>query len=291
MQPPMQLHETETCGTLYIVATPIGNREDISLRAIQTLKSVDHIAAEDTRHSAPLLHYHGIKRPMLALHEHNEQQRSTAILKLLQQGQDVALISDAGTPLISDPGYRLVNTIQQAGCRVSPVPGPSSIIAALSASGLATDRFLFVGFPPAKPAARITSFADWRHEPGTVILLESSHRIQHLADDLANTLEADRDIVIARELTKTFETLKRCKLHELPDWLRQSDDNRRGEFVVLIQGIPPSQTAISADADQVLKLLANELPASRAAKLAAQLLGQKKSALYQRLLELEKTRS
>ncbi len=274
-------------GCLYIVATPIGNRADISLRAIDTLKTVAYIAAEDTRHSAPLLQHHGINRPMLALHEHNEQTRSAAIVKILENGEDVALISDAGTPLISDPGYRLVNAIQTAGHQVSPIPGASSIIAALSVSGLATDRFLFVGFSPAKRAARRASFDDWRLEHGTVILLESSHRIRDLAEDLEAMLEGEREIVIARELTKKFETLHRCKISQLPSWLNASNDNCRGEFVVLIEGNKRIQPTVSADADHVLKILAAELPASRAAKLTAQILGTKKSDMYDRLLTME----
>ncbi len=273
-------------GILYIVATPIGNLGDISARALEVLQKVDRIAAEDTRHSASLLRHFAIDTPMFALHEHNERHKAEQVLGLLQQGESLALISDAGTPLISDPGYFLVREAHRAGFRVVPVPGPSALIAALSACGLATDRFCFEGFLPAKSGARRRALEALAQEPRTLAFYETPHRIEESLADMAATLGEERPATLARELTKTFETIRHAPLGELCDWVAADPNQRRGEFVVLIQGAEAvSGEGLDEETQRIATLLAEELSVKQAASLAAKISGEKKNAIYKYLLE------
>lgn len=276
----------ERLGNLYVVATPIGNRADITQRALQVLGGVDRILAEDTRHSGALLKLLGIAKPLLSLHEHNEQAQVEAVIARLRNGEDLALISDAGTPLISDPGYRLVRAVRAAGVQVVPIPGPSAVIAALSVAGLPTDRFVFEGFLPARTAARRSRLQLLAEEPRTLVFYESSHRITDCLADLADCLGAAREAVIARELTKAFEQIETGTLASLQGWLAADDNHRRGEFVVLVQGAPAADDdAIGAEAQRVLAILQKALPLKQAAALAAEITGVRKNALYQLALE------
>jgi 16S rRNA (cytidine1402-2'-O)-methyltransferase len=276
----------EKFGQLYVVATPIGNRADITERALQVLKSVACVLAEDTRHSGSLLRSLGISTPLQSLHEHNEQAQIEPLLARLRMGDDLALISDAGTPLISDPGYRIVQAARAAGVTVVPVPGPSALIAALSVAGLPTDRFVFEGFLSAKTTARRARLQALVDEPRTLVFYESSHRIQETLADLAELFGAEREAVIARELTKAFEQIQGGSLAELNTWLAADSNHVRGEFVVLVAGEPaPVETDISAEAGRVLKLLLKEMPVKQAAALAAEITGARKNALYQFALE------
>lgn len=276
-------------GVLYVVATPIGNLEDFSPRAVMTLKAVAIIAAEDTRHSGRLLQHFDIRTHAVALHDHNESARVESLIARLQAGEDVALISDAGTPLINDPGYRLVAAAQQAGIRVVPVPGACAAIAALSAAGLASDRFLFEGFLPAKTAARKARLHGVQSETATIIFYEAPHRIVECLEDMVDVLGGERRIVLARELTKTFETIRQLSLGEMLVWVRADENQQRGEIVLVLEG-----TTVSADdedyaeADRVLKILMADLPLKQAAALTAEITGLKKNALYERALQLKK---
>lgn len=273
-------------GILYIVATPIGNLGDISSRALEVLQQVDRIAAEDTRHSAALLRHFTIDTPMFALHEHNERQKAEQVLGYLQQGESIALISDAGTPLISDPGYFLVREAHLAGIRVVPVPGPSALIAAMSASGLATDRFCFEGFLPAKGGARRKALQALAEEPRTLAFYESPHRIEESLGDMAAVLGEGRPATLARELTKTFETIRHATLGELAAWVAADANQRKGEFVLLVEGAVKGEEAVgpSAEACRIADILVRELPLKQAAALAASISGEKKNALYKYLL-------
>lgn len=270
-----------TSGTLYIVATPLGNLADISYRAVQVLQTVDLIAAEDTRHSRTLLQHYNIQTPLLSLHSYNEQQRSQQLLNKLAQAQQIALISDAGTPLISDPGYRLVREARKQGIQVVPVPGASALIAALCASGLPTERFVFEGFLPAKTGARQKRLTEFRRETRTVIFYESPHRLLELIKDMCTVLGDKRQLVIARELTKQFETIYQNSLAEVLAWLQADPNQQKGEFVVLLQGCESSDLVEFSSAYQILNILLNELPVKQAASLAAQITGAKKNELYQ----------
>jgi len=272
----------EKLGQLYVVATPIGNRADITERALQVLKSVACVLAEDTRHSGSLLRSLGIATPLQSLHEHNEQAQIEPLLARLRTGDDLALISDAGTPLISDPGFRIVQAARAAGVTVVPVPGPSALIAALSVAGLPTDRFVFEGFLSAKSMARRARLQALADEPRTLVFYESSHRIQETLVDLAELFGTEREAVIARELTKAFEQVQGGSLAELNAWLAADSNHVRGEFVVLVAGAPaPVETDISAEAGRVLKLLLKEMPVKQAAAMAAEITGARKNALYQ----------
>ncbi len=276
-------------GVLYVVATPIGNLRDITARALDTLKRVARIAAEDTRHSRKLLAHYGIDTPLIALHEHNERVVTETLLKELHSGADLALISDAGTPLISDPGFYLVRAVRQAGMDIIPVPGPSACIAALSASGLPTDRFVFEGFLPARQHARRQRLEALRSEPRTLVFYESSHRIVDCLADMVEILGAGRAVVIARELTKTFETIKAGSLSELVAWLLGDSQQQRGEFVIMVHGEQPAaDVAMDPEAERVLELLMQELPLKRAAALASKITGLAKNRCYERGLELKK---
>lgn len=274
-------------GTLYVVATPIGNLDDISARALRILREVALIAAEDTRHSARLLQHFGIPTPLAACHEHNERDQGGRFLARLQAGEDVALISDAGTPLISDPGYHLVRQVRAAGIPVVPVPGACALIAALSAAGLPSDRFIFEGFLPAKAAGRRARLEQVREESRTLIFYEAPHRILESLEDMRDVFGGERPALLARELTKTFETLQGMPLAELCQWVAADSNQQRGECVVLVAGwqAPEGEEAVSAEALRVLDLLMAEMPLKRAAALAAEITGVRKNLLYQVALE------
>lgn len=275
-----------TQGTLYVVATPIGNLEDMSPRACRVLAEADLIAAEDTRHSGRLLQHFAIATPSVSLHEHNESERVPGLLAKLQAGETVALISDAGTPLVSDPGFVLIRAARDAGIRVSPVPGPSALIAGLSVAGLASDRFAFEGFLPAKTVARGKCLNTLTADTRTLIFYESVHR---LADSLAamrDVFGAERRAVVARELTKRYEQVRDGTLAQLTSWAQENPEAARGEVVVLVEGAPPQRTE-DAEIDRMLAILLAELPVKQAAALAARLSGEKKNRLYQRALELQ----
>ncbi|MBO2927536.1 16S rRNA (cytidine(1402)-2'-O)-methyltransferase [Metapseudomonas otitidis] len=274
-------------GKLYVVATPIGNLDDISPRALRTLREVALIAAEDTRHSIRLLQHFGITTALAACHDHNEREQGGRFVARLLAGDDVALISDAGTPLISDPGYHLIRQVRAAGIEVVPVPGPSALIAALSAAGLPSDRFIFEGFLPAKAAARRGRLELLKEEPRTLIFYEAPHRVLESVQDMASLFGKDRHAVLARELTKTFETLRGAPLGELAEWIAADSNQQRGECVLLVTGwqAPEGEDAISGEALRVLDLLLGELPVKRAAALAAEITGVRKNLLYQAALE------
>ncbi len=273
-------------GQLFIVATPIGNLDDISRRAIEILSRVDLIAAEDTRHSRKLLNHLAIKKDMVSLHEHNERQRIELMLQHLHSGASLALISDAGTPLISDPGYPLVRAVIEAGFLVTPIPGACSIIAALSAAGLPTDRFCFHGFLPQKDQPRLTQLNEIRHLPGTQVLLESTHRIHRLLQQLSETWPS-ANVVLAKELTKSHENFIRGSARQCLDTLEKDPALHKGEFVVLLyEETVPSADSESIATDQLLAVLLAEMPVSKAVKLAAAISGKKKNQLYARALEM-----
>ncbi len=274
-------------GSLYIVATPIGNLGDMSPRAVEILSGVDVIACEDTRHSARLMQHFGIQTPCIAYHEHNERQACPKLVSRLQGGEAVALVSDAGTPLVSDPGYHLVHHARAAGCAVVPVPGPVALVAALSASGLPSDRFVFEGFLSAKAVARRQRLQLLADDVRTLIFYESTHRIEASVADMAEILGGDRQAVIARELTKRFETIHGDSLNGLAAWLAADANQRRGEFVVMVHGShAESARVIDAEAERLLKVLLSELPLKQAAALTAKITGLKKNALYQHGLTL-----
>lgn len=269
-------------GALYIVATPIGNLDDMSYRAIEVLKQVDLIMAEDTRHSQTLLTHFLIHTPLTSFHEHNERERIPQILQRLNTNQSLALISDAGTPLISDPGYQLVSTIHNQGKRVIPIPGPCSIIAALSVSGLPTDQFLFEGFLPAKQGQRRHHLETLKKEKRTQIYLETPHRLIESLADMVEIFGKKRIAVLARELTKRFETLRRDTLENLITWISQDTHQQKGEMVILISGEdPPSEEEeLPSEIIQVLKILLKELPLKQAVKLAHEITGANRNQLY-----------
>ncbi len=276
-----------TCGTLYVVATPIGNLDDISARALRVLREVALIAAEDTRHSQRLLQHFGIGTPLAACHEHNERDQGGRFIGRLLAGEDVALISDAGTPLISDPGFHLVRSARAAGIAVVPVPGACALIAALSAAGLPSDRFIFEGFLPAKAVGRRQRLEALREEPRTLLFYEAPHRLLESVEDMLAVFGPERPALLARELTKTFETLKGLPLAELREFIAADSNQQRGECVLLVGGwqAPEGEEAISAESLRMLDLLLAEMPVKRAAALAAEITGVRKNLLYQAALE------
>jgi len=275
--------------SLYVVATPIGNLADITHRAIEVLQSVALIAAEDTRHSARLMSHFNIKTPMISVHDHNERQRVATIVNKLAEGESVALISDAGTPLISDPGFILVRAVREAGFKVVPVPGCSALITAISAAGMPSNNFIFEGFLPAKRTGRRSQLEQIANDTRTVIFYESTHRIIDSLEDMQAVLGADRYVVIARELTKTFETIHGDKLSALIEWIKADHNQQKGEFVVLVSGAEPAEeTGFSDDTLRILDLLIDELPVKQAAALTAKITGTKKNALYKEALERKK---
>jgi len=275
-------------GTLYIVATPIGNLSDLSERAKTILASVDLIAAEDTRHTKKLLQHLGINRPLLALHEHNEDAKSELVADRLMSGEAVALVSDAGTPLISDPGFPLVRECHQRSIPVSPIPGPSALIAGLSASGLATDEFHFLGFVPRKSSARRELFAARSQMTSTWVFYESSHRIVESLRDLAAILGEFRRVVLARELTKLHETIISAPLSELIDRVISDENQQKGEFVVIVEGAAQLEESEDfLEVDRILRILMADLPLKQASSLVAEITGVKKNIVYQRGLALK----
>jgi len=267
-------------GTLFVVATPIGNVGDLSPRALETLKSVAAICAEDTRHTRQLLSRFGLERPLIALHEHNEDEACAPLLARLQGGESLALVSDAGTPLVSDPGFRLVRAARAAGITVSPVPGASALIAALSVAGLPSDRFIFEGFLPAKSGARRARLVELAIETRTLIFYESSHRIEDSLSDAAAVFGPERPAVLARELTKLFETVLDGNLAQLRERVRSDPNQRKGEFVLLVQGAPQDADAKVIEGRRLYAKLIEHLPPSTAAKVAADLSGAPRKALY-----------
>jgi 16S rRNA (cytidine1402-2'-O)-methyltransferase len=273
-------------SALYVVATPIGNVCDISVRALHVLSTVDAIACEDTRNTGHLLRRYDVNKPLIAAHEHNEREAAEAIIARLQLGERIALVSDAGTPAVSDPGARIVDAVRNAGLTVIPLPGASASVTALSASGLLNDRFYFIGFLPAKARQRETALQNVRDIPATLVFYEAPHRITETVDSLLSILGADRQIVLARELTKMFEHIHRCTLGEAPAWLSAEANRQKGEFVILVEGAPVQEHSAD-EADHILSILIAELPVKQAAQLAAQLTGQKKNALYDRALHLK----
>jgi len=273
--------------SLYIVATPIGNLDDITFRAIEILKTVDVILAEDTRHSKRLMNHYDIATPMRAFHEHNETQKTAAVVNELLSGKNIALISDAGTPLISDPGYVLVSEAKKAGADVVPIPGPSAIISALSVAGIASDRFSFFGFLPAKQTARLKAIQSSAHLDETAIFYESPKRILASLLDCQSVLGDERVVCLAKEITKSFETIKTDTLPNLIDYLQADDAHQKGEFVILISGIDKNNKVIGeAQLDKILPILLSEMGTSKAAKLAAKITGIDKKHCYQRAIEL-----
>ncbi|MBL8437399.1 MAG: 16S rRNA (cytidine(1402)-2'-O)-methyltransferase [Zoogloeaceae bacterium] len=272
--------------SLYVVATPLGNLQDITLRARSVLAVVDVIAAEDTRHSQRLLDALGLRTRLVALHEHNEQAAAAGLIRLLEAGQQVALITDAGTPAISDPGARAVARVQEAGFPVVPIPGPSAVVAALSASGLSDPHFYFHGFLPTKSAARRAALNVLKPLVATLVFYEAPHRVAETVADLAAVLEGGRELVIARELTKLFEEIARLPLADGPAWLAADPNRGRGEFVLLVSA-PPAVEGLDPDAERVLALLLAELPVKTAARLAAEITGASKNRLYGRALALK----
>lgn len=275
-------------GCLYLVATPIGNLADISQRAVDTLRAVDMIAAEDTRHSQHLLNHLGVATRSQAYHEHNEDRLTPQLISQLQQGQSIALISDAGTPLVSDPGYRLVEQAHAHGIRVVPLPGPCAAIAALAAAGLATDRFVFEGFPPAKQQARQNYLQTLKHESRTLVFYVSCHRILETLTDLRDIFGAARAVTLARELTKTFETIRKTTLAELCDWVEADSNQRKGEIVLVVAGA--GETVDDAAAERMLEVLLAELPVKQAAGIAAKLTGGNKNDLYRAALKIKQAK-
>jgi 16S rRNA (cytidine1402-2'-O)-methyltransferase len=277
-------------NVLYVVATPLGNLRDITLRALDVLASVDVIAAEDTRVTSKLLARHGIATRMLSLHAHNERRRAAEIVSLLGSGKSVALVSDAGTPAVSDPGAALVRVVAEAGYVVVPVPGPSAVIAALSASGVAAPQWLFCGFLPAAATARRAALTRLSDYPGALVFYEAPHRIAATLDALVAVLGPERGLVVARELTKRFETIHRCRLGEAPAWLAADSDRVRGEFVLIVDAPGATiQAGDDADAhDRMLSTLLAELPVAQAVRLAVKLTGAPRNRLYERALKLSK---
>ena len=283
---PKRTVTTGVPGTLYLVATPIGNLADITQRAVSTLNQVDVIAAEDTRHSLRLLSHLNIKTKLRAYHEHNEDRVTPKLLDELESGKSIALISDAGTPLISDPGYRLVTQAHDRELKVVPVPGACAAIAALSAAGLATDAFTFEGFPPAKHGPRLHFFEQLGEQPRTMIFYVSCHRIFETLIDMQAVFGENRRITFARELTKTFETIKRMELSALISWVETDENQRKGEIVLVVEG-KVADAVDNAQLDHYLSILLAELPLKQAVKLLVKMTGEHKNDVYKRALELK----
>jgi 16S rRNA (cytidine1402-2'-O)-methyltransferase len=269
-----------------VVATPIGNLEDISLRALQSLARADVIAAEDTRITARLLEHHRLQGKLVAVHEHNERRTADWIVEQLARGKNVALVTDAGTPAISDPGAIVVAKARAAGYRVVPIPGANAAVTALSAAGISEVPFLFAGFLPARPAARRKALETLSGSPHTLVFYEAPHRVVECLEDMAAVLGPERVVVIARELTKLFEQIHRCRLGEAADWIRADADRRRGEFVLIVEGSEVPREGAKADWERVLTALLAELPLAQAVKLACEATGARKKAVYARALQL-----
>lgn len=268
-------------GTLYIVATPIGNLGDMTQRAIEVLRQVDKIAAEDTRHSAPLLKHYSISKPVISLHNFNERERLDQVIDLLVQGESVALISDAGTPLISDPGYHLVREAKERGITVSPVPGACAVIAALSAAGLPTDKFIFEGFLPAKNEARKQHLLSLLREPRTIVFYEAPHRLQETLHSLLEVFGGKKRAVVAREISKVYESIMSDEIQKLADYYDAHLDECRGEVVLLLAGAEAADNAtVLVHPQEVLDILLQELPLKQAVTLASKITGARRNELY-----------
>lgn len=280
-------HQVYPIATLYIVATPIGNVTDISLRALHLLSLADAVACEDTRNTAHLLTRFGLNKPLIAAHQHNEREVAQTLIARLHAGERIALVSDAGTPAVSDPGARIVDAVRAAGLRVLPLPGPSAAITAISASGLLNDQFYFVGFLPAKAKQRENMLHSLRGVTATMVFYEAPHRILDCATALAAAFEPTRQVVFARELTKLFEEIHRCPLSEAESWIRFDAHREKGEFVVLLEGATEAQDAEDVEAERILNILLAECSVKQAANLTAQITGRKKNALYERALQLK----
>jgi 16S rRNA (cytidine1402-2'-O)-methyltransferase len=275
-----------------VVATPIGNLADITLRALEILRAVDLIAAEDTRHTSGLLSHYAIQKKLLAVHEHNEQHAATQLLQRLRGGESVALVTDAGTPGISDPGAVVVDIVRDAGIAVVPVPGASAVIAAMSAAGIRANGFSFVGFLPASGSQRRKVLETLKTHDATLAFYEAPHRVVDSVSDMAAVLGEVRKLTIARELTKTFETFHRCRLGDAADWLQADPNQQRGEFVLLVEAMPERVVEqMDPAVERTLKLLMAELPLKQAVKLAAEITGAKKNALYEHGLKIKDSNS
>ncbi len=275
-------------GTLYVVATPIGNLDDWSKRAVETLRHADHIAAEDTRHTGRLLSHFGIKTPTFALHEHNEEKRSQQTVEQLLKGENIALVSDAGTPLLSDPGYRLIRLAHESGVPVVPIPGPSALTAALSVAGLPTDRFCFEGFLPAKAKARQSALESLAAEQRTIVFFESVHRIADTLESMAAVFGAGRKAFVGRELSKMHEQCVLSSLDEQAKAIASGEIPSKGEFVIVVEGAEAT-SASSTDLDALLEELIQVVPGKQAAAIAARLTGGRRNEIYQRMLELSRS--
>lgn len=279
--------QTYPPSTLYVVATPIGNVGDISLRALHLLSIADAIACEDTRNTSHLLTRYGLSKELIAAHEHNEREAAEKLIARLQSGQRIALVSDAGTPAVSDPGARIVDAVRHAGLRVMPLPGASAAITALSASGLVNDRFHFFGFLPSKAKQRDEALRSVARLPATLVFYEAPHRIADTVAALSAAFEPERQVVFARELTKLFEEIHRCPLSAAEAWLAADAHRQKGEYVILVEGARESSDDEDAEADRILAILLAECPVKQAAALAAQITGKKKNALYERALQMK----
>ncbi|MGY6418709.1 16S rRNA (cytidine(1402)-2'-O)-methyltransferase [Proteus mirabilis] len=274
-----------TTSTLYIVPTPIGNLGDITQRALDVLSHVDLIAAEDTRHTGLLLQHFAINARLFALHDHNEQQKADQLISKLQQGLSIALVSDAGTPLINDPGYHLVNQCRKNGIKVVPLPGACAAITALSAAGLPSDRFCYEGFLPAKTKSRQDCLRDLAQEPRTLIFYESTHRLLDSLADMVTVWGEARYVVLARELTKTWETIQGMPVGELLNWVREDENRRKGEMVLIMEGYQkPQEDHFAPEVLRTLAILQKELPLKKAAAVTAEIYGVKKNALYKHVI-------
>ena len=274
-------------ATLYIVATPIGNVTDITLRALHVLGMVDAVACEDTRNTGNLLTRFGLNRPLMAAHQHNEREVADKIVNRLLAGERIALVSDAGTPGVSDPGARIVDAVRAAGLRVVPVPGASAAVTALSASGLLNDQFYFVGFLPAKAKQRETALLQLLTVSATMVFYEAPHRIVDCVEALAGVFQPERQVVFARELTKLFEEIHRCPLADALAWVQADPHREKGEYVVLLEGAAEGGDAAEAEAERILNILLAECSVKQAANLTAQITGRKKNALYERALQIK----
>ncbi len=281
-------HQHYPDATLYVIGTPIGNAGDISLRALHILEIADAVACEDTRVTKNLLGLYGLDKELISAHQHNEREAAEKLIARLQRGERIALVSDAGTPAISDPGAKIVDSVRNAGFNVIPVPGPSAAITALSAGGLIDESFLFIGFLPAKTAQRQTVLRKLKDSPATLVIYEAPHRIRDTVRTLADIFEPSRTVVIARELTKLFEEIHRCPLSEAISWLEENRNRQKGEFVLLVQGAP-SREDDESQARHILSVLLDELPAGTAAGLTAKITGIRKNRLYDMALGLKKT--
>ncbi len=284
----MEVSNFNSSGKLYVVATPIGNLADISFRAVEVLKVVDLIAAEDTRHVIMLLQHYGITNKLFSLHQHNEDKASLVLLEKLREGQSIALVSDAGTPLLSDPGMPLVKMVKEAGLDVVPIPGACALITALSASGLPVTQFAFEGFLPRTSSARKTFFSERLNSQKTWVFYESCHRILASLQDMAEVLPLDREIVIARELTKLHETIVKTSLGEALDLVAQNENMRKGEFVVIVDGatIDKAEDLMTPEQEKVLRVLLKECSIKSAVAMAVEITGVRKKVLYQAALEI-----